>query len=68
MLDNFSLDQMAAAVRERDRQGRDVILEASGGIGRKDIAAVAATGVDRISCGALTKNVRACDFSMRIAP
>jgi len=68
MLDNFSLDQMAAAVRERDQQGRDVILEASGGIGRKDIAAVAATGVDRISCGTLTKNVRACDFSMRIAP
>ena len=68
MLDNFSLEQMAAAVRERDRQGRDVILEASGGIDRSRIAAVAATGVDRISCGDLTKNVRACDFSMRIAP
>ncbi len=66
MLDNFSLEQMAAAVRERDRQGRDVILEASGGIGLESIAAVAATGVDRISCGDLTKNVKACDFSMRI--
>ncbi len=66
MLDNFSLDQLAAAVRERDRRGREVILEASGSIGPDNIATVAATGVDRISVGALTKNVRACDFSMRI--
>ena len=66
MLDNFSLDQLAAAVEERDRRGREVLLEASGGIGPHNLAAVAATGVDRISCGALTKNIRACDFSMRI--
>ena len=66
MLDNFSLDQMAAAVRERDRRGSSVILEASGGIGPESISAVAATGVDRISSGALTKHVQACDFSMRI--
>ncbi len=66
MLDNFSLDQLAAAVSERDRRGCEVILEASGGIGPEDIAAVAATGVDRISCGALTKDVRACDFSLQI--
>lgn len=66
MLDNFTLDQMAAAVRERDRRGLQVILEASGGIGPDNVAEVAATGVDRISVGALTKNVRACDFSMRI--
>ena len=66
MLDNFSLDQLAAAVEERDRRGREVLLEASGGIGPHNLAAVAATGVDRISVGALTKNIRACDFSMRI--
>ena len=66
MLDNFSVDQMAAAVRERDRRGSSVILEASGGIGPESISAVAATGVDRISSGALTKHVQACDFSMRI--
>ena len=66
MLDNFSLDHLAAAVEERDRRGREVLLEASGGIGPHNLAAVAATGVDRISCGALTKNIRACDFSMRI--
>ena len=68
MLDNFSLNQLAAAVEERDRRGREVLLEASGGIGPHNLAAVAATGVDRISCGALTKNIRACDFSMRITP
>ena len=68
MLDNFSLDQLAAAVEERDRRGREVLLEASGGIGPHNLAAVAATGVDRISVGALTKNIRACDFSMRITP
>ena len=68
MLDNFSLDQLVAAVRERGRRGRDAILEASGGIGPENVAAVAATGVDRISCGALTKNVQAGDFSMRITP
>lgn len=66
MLDNFPPEKLAAAVRERDRQGREVILEASGGIGPHNIAEVAATGVDRISVGALTKNVRACDFSMRL--
>lgn len=68
LLDNFPPDQLAAAVRERDRRRRDVILEASGGIGPENIAAVAATGVDRISCGALTKHIQACDFSMRITP
>ena len=66
MLDNFPPDQLSAAVRERDRRGVEVILEASGGIGPDNVAEIAATGVDRISCGALTKNVRACDFSMRI--
>lgn len=66
MLDNFSPDQLSAAVRERDRRSRDVILEASGSVGLDNIAEVAATGVDRISAGALTKNVRACDFSMRL--
>lgn len=66
MLDNFSPDQLSAAVRERDRRGHEAILEASGSVGPHNVAEVAATGVDRISAGALTKNVRACDFSLRI--
>jgi nicotinate-nucleotide pyrophosphorylase (carboxylating) len=42
------------------------LLEASGGISLDEMAAIAATGVDRISVGALTKNVRAVDYSMRM--
>ena len=61
LLDNFDLASMtAAAASFRD----DILLEASGGIGRDDIRAVAATGVHRVSVGALTKNVDAVDMSM----
>ncbi|MDJ0654011.1 MAG: carboxylating nicotinate-nucleotide diphosphorylase [Xanthomonadales bacterium] len=62
MLDNFDLDQMRQAVSEA---GGKVELEASGGIELDNIAAVAETGVDFISVGALTKHVRAVDLSMR---
>ena len=63
LLDNFSLELMREAVAITD--GR-ALLEASGGISLEELAAVAATGVDRISVGALTKNVRAVDYSMRL--
>ncbi len=62
MLDNFSLDQMRSACREA--AGR-IKLEASGGLEESDLAAVAETGVDYISSGALTKHVRAIDLSLR---
>lgn len=62
MLDNFSLDDMVAAVK----LNTGIELEASGNIGLDNIRAVAETGVDYISIGALTKNVRAVDLSMRI--
>ena len=42
------------------------LLEASGGINLDQMRAIAATGVDRISLGKLTKDVNAIDFSMRI--
>lgn len=63
MLDNFSLEQMAAAVKLA--AGR-VELEASGNIGLDNIRSVAETGVDFISIGALTKHIKAVDLSMRI--
>jgi nicotinate-nucleotide pyrophosphorylase (carboxylating) len=63
MLDNFSLDDLRAAVRIA---GGKVELEASGNIGLPNIRAVAETGVDYISIGALTKHVKAADLSMRI--
>jgi nicotinate-nucleotide pyrophosphorylase (carboxylating) len=42
------------------------ILEVSGGVNMDTVQAIAATGVDRISIGALTKDIRAVDFSMRM--
>ncbi|MGZ5030744.1 MAG: carboxylating nicotinate-nucleotide diphosphorylase [Methylobacter sp.] len=62
MLDNFSLEDMAAVVK----LNVGIELEASGNIDLDNIRAVAETGVDYISIGALTKNVRAVDLSMRI--
>jgi nicotinate-nucleotide pyrophosphorylase (carboxylating) len=45
-----------------------VQLEASGGIGESDVAAVAASGVDRISIGALTHSAPALDLSLYLEP
>lgn len=63
MLDNFSITQLYAAVKKV--AGR-CTLEASGNILLAHIRAVAKTGVDYISIGALTKNIKAIDLSMRI--
>ena len=62
LLDNFSVERMAAAVLFTAGRAR---LEASGGITLDTVRAIAATGVDRISVGNLTKDVRALDLSMR---
>ena len=63
MLDNFPLDLTRQAVALN--QGR-AKLEASGGITLDNLRQVAQTGVDFISIGALTKDVRAVDLSMRV--
>ncbi|HVK35834.1 MAG TPA: carboxylating nicotinate-nucleotide diphosphorylase, partial [Microlunatus sp.] len=63
MLDNFSLDDLVEGVR---RIGDRAIVEASGGITLDTIAAVAATGVDVISVGALTHSVRALDLGLDV--
>ena len=63
LLDNFDLDMMRAAVAVN--AGR-ALLEASGGINLDSVRAIAETGVDRISIGSLTKDVRATDYSLRI--
>jgi nicotinate-nucleotide pyrophosphorylase (carboxylating) len=66
MLDNFTLEDMRAAVRRRDLYaGRRPELEASGSVRADTLRAIAATGVDYVSIGAMTKHVRAVDFSMR---
>lgn len=63
LIDNFSIEKMHKAVAIN--RGR-ALLEASGGIGIEQMRAIAATGVDRISLGKLTKDVQAVDFSMRM--
>lgn len=63
LIDNFSIDLMRQAVEIT--AGR-ALLEASGGIHKDQLRAIAATGVDRISIGKLTKDVRAIDYSLRV--
>jgi len=63
LIDNFSLDQMREAVAIT--QGA-ALLEASGGVSLDQLKHIAATGVDRISIGKLTKDVIAIDFSLRV--
>jgi nicotinate-nucleotide pyrophosphorylase (carboxylating) len=65
LLDNFSLKRLREAVAETAGRAK---LEASGGITIDNIRAIAETGVDSISIGALTKHVRAVDLSMRFNP
>ncbi len=62
LLDNFSLPELTAAVLRTAGRAR---LEASGNVALADLPAIAATGVDFISVGALTKHVQAIDLSMR---
>ena len=63
MLDNFTLDSMRAAVALNAGRAE---LEVSGGVQLESVREIAATGVDRISVGALTKDVKAIDLSMRV--
>ena len=66
LLDNFPLNLLEQAVAINRSEGDPAAeLEASGGLTLAEIAAVAATGVDYVSVGALTKNVSAVDLSMR---
>jgi nicotinate-nucleotide pyrophosphorylase (carboxylating) len=65
LLDNFDIGAMGEAVALRNRRSPQTTLEASGGIHFETLRPVAETGVDFISIGALTKNIRAVDLSMR---
>ncbi len=66
MLDDFTHADMRAAVERNRGSARPVKLEASGSVSLDTVRAIAATGVDYISVGALTKHVRAVDLSMRL--
>lgn len=64
MLDELSLDDMREAVRLNNGRAK---LEASGGINETTLRVIAETGVDYISIGAMTKDIKAVDLSMRLS-
>jgi nicotinate-nucleotide pyrophosphorylase (carboxylating) len=64
MLDELTLDEMREAVRINAGKAK---LEASGGVNETTLRVIAETGVDYISIGAMTKDVKAVDLSMRLS-
>jgi len=68
LLDNMDLPTLRAAVQMNAARQGQAVLEISGGVTLEGLRPLAETGVDRISIGTLTKDVRATDFSMRFDP
>ena len=66
LLDDFSMEDLAAAVALNRSRGKPVAFEASGSVNLENVRAIAETGVDFVSSGGLTKNVSAIDLSMRL--
>ena len=66
LLDNMSPEQMGRAVALRKAKGSRVLLEASGGVTLHTVRAIALTGVERISVGALTHSAVAADLAMEL--
>ncbi len=66
LLDNQSLDSLRELVQLARKVNPEAKLEASGKETLNNVAAVAATGVDYVSVGALTHSAPACDFSMKL--
>jgi len=62
LLDNMTTDQLREAVKSRNETAPHVLLEASGGITLQTVRAIAETGVERISIGALTHSARCFDL------
>lgn len=63
LLDNFTLDEMRAATKVAKGKA---VLEASGGVNLSSVCEIANTGVERISIGGITKDIKAVDYSLRI--
>jgi nicotinate-nucleotide pyrophosphorylase (carboxylating) len=68
LLDNMPPEQLRRCVERRDAAAAGVQLEASGGVNLQTIGAIAATGVDRISVGALTHSAAALDIALDYLP
>jgi nicotinate-nucleotide pyrophosphorylase (carboxylating) len=67
LLDNMAAPQLAEAVQLRDRAAPAVELEASGGVNLETISRIAATGIDRVSVGALTHSAKSLDVALDYA-
>jgi len=67
LLDNFAVEELATVVTSLRAEAPEVLLEASGGVSLDTVAAIAATGVDVISCGSLTHQARSVDISLDLA-
>lgn len=68
LLDNQTIDSLASMVKKARVINPEVKLEASGNVSLDTVAAIAATGVDFISVGALTHSAKVADFSMKVTP
>jgi len=64
LLDNFASTELAEVVATLRAEAPDLILEASGGVTLETVAAIAATGVDVVSCGSLTHQARSVDLAL----
>jgi nicotinate-nucleotide pyrophosphorylase (carboxylating) len=67
LLDNMEPAMLAEAVRRRDARAPDLLLEASGGVRLDTVRAIAQSGVDRISVGAITHSAPALDLGLDLA-
>lgn len=68
LLDNWRLANVRKAVKRRNRLGKKILLEASGGVTLENVRAIAKTGIDRISIGRLTHSAPCLDVSLRAHP
>ena len=69
LLDNFSIDELKMACELKLKShNQNILLEASGNITHKNIREIAGTGIDFVSVGALTKNIKAIDLTLLINP
>ena len=69
LLDNFSIDELKMAYELKlNSHNQNILLEASGNITHKNIREIAGTGIDFVSVGALTKNIKAIDLTLLINP
>jgi nicotinate-nucleotide pyrophosphorylase (carboxylating) len=68
LVDNLGAESLAEAVRRRDNRAPSILIEASGGVDLSTVAALARSGVDRISVGALTHSAPALDLGLDFEP